>query len=561
MFQEKIKKLIEQNTGIKNPTLEIPPNNDLGDFAFPCFELSKIMKKSGSEIANELSQKLKKPNFIKNINIAGPYINFFINYEKLAKNLLQEIYIKKDSYGKQNIGKNKTIAMDISSPNIAKPLGIGHLRSTVIGASLYKIYKILGYNVVSINHLGDWGTQFGKLIYAYKNWGNTKDLKKDAIKHLLFLYIKFHQEANNNPKLDDLAREEFQKLENKDKKNLELWKEFRKLSLEEFDKIYKILKIKFDSYDGEAFYISKLEKTLETLKKKAETKISEGALIVDLDNYGMPPFFALKSNGTSSYHLRDLAAALYRIDKYRPEKLLYVVGTDQKLHFEQLFRVLDLMKMNKDRFVHVEFGMFAFKDGKMSTRDGKTIALEEVLDESIKLSKKVLEEKKSQVKNIDDTAKKIGVGAVIFNDLSTDRIKNVIFDWSKMLSFDGDSSVYLQYTYVRCHSILEKAKKEQKLSPDINTNFEYKTKEELTLIKQLSLFQGIIIKSAETYKPSYLANYLIDLARAFNEFYNNCRVLSGTECEMKNKILLVFCVSQIIKNGLALLGIETVDKM
>lgn len=561
MFQEKIKKLIEQYTGIKNPIIEIPPNRDLGDFAFPCFELSKTMKKSGPEIAKELACVIKKPSFIKSINIAGPYINFFVNYEKLAKNLLQKIYAEKGSYGKQNIGKNKTIVMDISSPNIAKPLGIGHLRSTVIGGSLYKIYKALGYKTISINHLGDWGTQFGKLIYAYKNWGNLKDLRKDPIKHLLFLYVKFHQEVKDNPKLDDLAREEFQKLENNDKKNLEMWKEFRRLSLEEFDKIYKILKIRFDSYNGEAFYVSKLEKALEVLKKKTETKMSEGALIVDLDDYGMPPFFAIKSNGTSSYHLRDLAAALYRFDQYKPEKLLYVVGIDQKLHFEQLFKVLDLMGMNKNRFVHVDFGMFAFKDGKMSTREGKTIALEEVLDESIKLSKKILEEKKSQIKNIDDTAKKIGIGAVIFNDLSTDRIRNVIFDWSKMLSFDGDSSVYLQYTYVRCCSILEKAKKEQKLSPEINVGFEYKSKEEIALIKQLSLFQEMIIKSAETYKPSYLANYLIDLAKVFNEFYNNCRVLSGTEKEMKNKVLLVFCVSQVIKNGLALLGIETVDKM
>ncbi len=561
MFQEKIKKLIEQYSGIKNPSVELPPNNELGDFAFPCFELSKAMKKSPAEIAIELCQKIKKPIFLKEIKATGPYLNFFIDYNKYAKTLLKEIYTEKNVFGKQNIGKNKTVVMDISSPNIAKPLGIGHLRSTVIGGSLYKIYKNLGYKTISVNHLGDWGTQFGKLIYAYKNWGNVKELKKDAIKHLLFLYVKFHQEAKDNPKLDDLARDEFQKLENNDKKNLELWKEFRKLSLEEFDKIYKMLKIKFDHYDGEAFYISKLESTLKTLKKKTQTVVSEGALIVDLENYGMPPFFAIKSNGTSSYHLRDLAAALYRLEQYKPEKLLYVVGIDQKLHFEQLFRVLDLMGMNKNRFVHVEFGMFAFKDGKMSTRDGKTIALEEVLDESIKLSTKILEEKKSQVKNIDDTAKKIGIGAVIFNDLSTDRARNVIFDWSKMLSFDGDSSVYLQYTFVRCCSILEKAKKEYKLIPDVDINFSFTTKEEINLIKQISLFKEIIIKSAESYRPSHLANYLIELAKIFNEFYNNCRVLSGSEKEMKNKILLVFCVSQVIKNGLELLGIETVDKM
>ncbi|MDD4289745.1 MAG: arginine--tRNA ligase [Patescibacteria group bacterium] len=562
MFEKKIKDLISKTIGIKNLEIEIPPKQELGDYAFPCFELSKKLNKSAQEIANDLAVKIKKPNFVKEIRVLGSYINFFIDYNSISKKIINEILKEKNNFGSQNIGKNRVIVIDFSSPNIAKPLNIGHLRSTVIGNSLYKIYKSLGYKVVGVNHLGDWGTQFGKLIYAYKTWGSSIELKKDPIKHLLDLYVKFHKESKQNSKLDDAARDEFQKLEKRDKKNLELWKTFRSLSLEEFKKIYKILNIKFDSYDGEAFYNSQLEETLKLTKKSLNTKISEGALIVDLEKFKMPPFFLLKSNETSSYHLRDLSAAIYRLKTYKPYKILYVVGCEQELHFKQLFTILDLMKLNKDKFIHVNFGMFSFSDNTMSTREGNIIFLEDVLNKSINLAKKIMADKKSIAKNDNETAKKIGLGAVIFADLSNDRNKNIIFNWNRVLAFDGDTAPYLQYTYVRCLSILEKAKKEYKLTPDIKIDYKLlKEDSEIKIIKDLGNFKNIVIKSAENYKPNIVANYLIDLAKDFNEFYNNIRVISNDINSTKAKVALVLCVSQVIKNGLNLLGISTVNKM
>ncbi|HNZ86194.1 MAG TPA: arginine--tRNA ligase [bacterium] len=562
MFEYKIKKLIENSTEIKNPEIEIPPKHEMGDYAFPCFELSKKLNKPAPEIANKIVSKIKKPSFIKEIKIIGPYINFFIDYASISRKIICDIFKEKNNYGVQNIGKNKTIVIDFSSPNIAKPLNIGHLRSTVIGNSLYKIHKTLGYKVIRVNHLGDWGTQFGKLIYAYKTWSNSKELKKDPIKHLFNLYVKFHKESKLNLNLDDLARNEFQKLEKKDRKNLELWKLFRSLSLEEFKKIYKILNIQFDSYDGEASYVSQSEKTLKIAKKLLNTKISEGALIVDLEKFKMPPFFLVKSNETSSYHLRDLSAALYRLKNYKPYKLLYVVGSEQELHFKQLFKILDLMKLNKNRFFHINFGMFSFSDNTMSTREGNIILLEDVINKSIDLAKKIMQEKNSIAKDDSNIAKKIGIGAVIFGDLSNDRNKNIVFNWSRVLAFDGDTSPYLQYTYVRCLSILKKAKKEQKLIPDTKINYKLlQDSQETKLIKDLSNFKKIIIKSGEEYKPNILANYLIDLAKDFNEFYNNVKVITDDKNSTKAKIALVYCVSQVIKNGLNLLGIETVNKM
>ncbi len=562
MFEDKIKKLISSSTGIKNPEIEIPPNDKMGDYAFPCFELSKKEKKSGPEIAINLENKIKRPNFIKQIKATGPYLNFFIDYNSVSKQIICDIFKEKNNYGAQNIGKNKTIVIDFSSPNIAKPLNIGHLRSTVIGNSLYKIYKSLGYKVIGVNHLGDWGTQFGKLIYAYKTWGNSKELKKDPIKHLFDLYVRFHKESKLNSDLDDFARDEFQKLEKKEKKNLELWKLFRSLSLEEFKKIYKILNIKFDSYDGEAFYNSSIEETLKIAKKSLNTKISSGALIVDLEEFQMPPFFLLKSNETSSYHLRDLSAALYRLKNYKPHKLLYVVGSEQELHFKQLFKVLDLMKLNRDKFIHVNFGMFSFSDNTMSTREGNIIFLEDVLNKSIDLAKKIMIDKKSIAKDDPETAKKIGLGAVIFADLSNDRTKNIVFNWNRVLAYDGDTAPYLQYTYVRCNSILEKAKKEYKITAQEKINFKLlENKSEVKIIKDLSNFKDIIVKSAENYKPNIIANYLIDLAKDFNEFYNNIKVVTDDPDQTKAKIALVYCVSQVIKNGLNLLGIQTVNKM
>ncbi|MDD3284602.1 MAG: arginine--tRNA ligase [Patescibacteria group bacterium] len=557
-FQNEIKNLLKKS-GIKSDIfLEIPPNREMGDYAFTCFNLAKEYKKSPIDIAKNFAEKIPNTCFLEKVEANGPYINFFLNHNYIAKNLLKDIYNKKDKFGSLKLGKNKKITIDFSSPNIAKPFSIGHLRSTVIGNSLYNIFKFIGYNPISINHLGDWGTQFGKLIFAYKKWGSDAELKKDPIKYLLSIYVKFHDKAEKDKTLEDKAREEFKKLENNDKKNLILWKKFRNLSLKEFDKIYKLLNIKFDSYDGEAFYIDKTKNTLKTIKEKIKTEKSEGAEIINLEKYNMPPVLILKSNKTSSYHTRDISTALYRLKKYKPEKLLYVVGSEQKLNFEQLFKVFEMLGFQENKFVHVDFGLFKFKDKKMSTRKGQVIFLEDVINEAIKKAENIIKEKNPNLENKNDVAKKVGIGAIIFGDLKNDRVKNIEFNWDKILSFDGETGPYLQYTYARCCSVISKSN--TKIDTQINFD-KISKKEEIALIKKLNLFEDAITKSANNYKPSYIASYLIDLAKDFNEFYNNCKILSDDKEEVKIRLLLVSSTAQIIKNGLNLLGIETVNKM
>lgn len=557
-FEDKIKSLLK-DIGIKSDIfLETPPRSEMGDYAFTCFDIAKEYQKSPLDIANEFAKKIPHTKYLEKVEANGPYINFFLNYKYIAKNLLKDINSKKDKFGSSKFGKNKKITIDFSSPNIAKPFSIGHLRSTVIGSSLYNIFKFTGYKPIAINHLGDWGTQFGKLIYAYKKWGNNTELTKDPIKYLLSLYVKFHDEAEKDKTLEDKAREEFKKLENDDKANLILWKKFRNLSLKEFDKIYKLLNIKFDSYDGEGFYNSKTKNTLKILKEKIKIEKSEGAEIINLEKYNMPPVLILKSNETSSYHTRDISAALYRLKKYNPEKLLYVVGLEQKLHFEQLFKVLEMLGYDENKFVHIDFGLFRFKTGKMSTRKGQVIFLEDVINEAIVKAEKIIKEKNPGLENKNDVAKKVGIGAIIFGDLKNDRIKNIEFDWDKILSFDGETGPYLQYTYARCCSVI--AKSNTKISEVVDLN-KISKKEEITLIKKLNLFENAITKSSNTYKPSCIASYLIDLAKNFNEFYNNCKILSDDKEETKARLLLVSSTAQIIKNGLKLLGIEVVNKM
>lgn len=538
--------------------ISVPPDPKLGDYAFPCFKLGKNAK----EEAEKLKAKLKLPEFVSKVEVVGPYLNFFLENKRVVEETLSHIYKEQREFGKQNFGRGKTIVMDYSHPNIAKPFGIGHLRSTVIGNSLYQIFRALGYNPIAVNHLGDWGTQFGKLIVAYKKWGDEKELEYEPIKYLLKLYVKFHQEAEKDESLNEQARAAFKRLEDGDKEYLQLWDRFKELSLKEFKRIYDILDVTFDSYHGEAFMEKLVPESIEEIKKKVKVEKSDGALIVNLEKYNLPPLLLLKSDGATTYHSRDIAAILHRIKKYKAHKLIYIVGSEQKLHFQQLFKVFELAGFDKEKFIHVDFGLFRFPEGKMSTRKGQVIFLEEVLNKAIALAEKTIEEKNPSLQNKKEVAVKVGVGAIIFADLSNDRIRDIDFDWNRMLSFEGETAPYLQYTHARACSILRKAVKEHSLGVAPHVNFElFELAEEIAVVKRLYAYPEVIEKAAKSYKPHHLAHYLIGLAQAFNEFYHQCPVLSEDKNKTKARLLLVDCVRQVLENGLNLLGIQAPDEM
>lgn len=564
-MKEQLAKFLARELGLDEQKafsiIEVPPDSKLGDLAFPCFELAKVKKKAPSAIAIELAAELKLPRGFKQVTATGPYLNFFVDTAYLAETVLAKVRKEKENFGRSDIGGKAKVVMDISSPNIAKPFGIGHLRSTVIGTSLYRIHKFFGYKPVSVNHLGDWGTQFGKLMVAFEKWGDDTDLEKEPIRYLLSLYVRFHDEAEKEESLNDLAREKFKKLEGGRKVETALWKKFRELSLEEFKKLYKVLKIDFDYYSGESFYNDKMEKALSWLQKKVSAKISDGALVVDLEAYGMPPVILRKSDGATTYHTRDITAALYRLQELKGDKLIYVVGSEQKLHFQQLFKVLELAGINKEKLIHVDFGLFRFPEGKMSTRKGKVIFLEEVLGKAINSVKKAIEEKNPDLKDKEAVAQMVGVGAIIFGDLSNDRVKNIDFDWDRMLALEGETGPYLQYTHARTCSILRKAVDKQiKVSNKVDFS-QLKTDEEASLIKSIASFQDPLKEVLHSYKPHTIANYLIRFAQAFNEFYHKHQVLSDDEKLTQSRLLLVDCVRQVLKNGLFLLCIEAPEEM
>src|SRR3989338_7378867 len=561
-FKHEIVRLLAKEVSLGHEEISaliaVPPDHKLGDYAFPCFRLGKNPK----EEAEKLKKKLKLPKSFSKVEVSGPYLNFFVNNHFLTEETLTKIYAEKKNYGRNNLGKGKVIVIDFSSPNIAKPFGIGHLRSTVIGNCLYKLHNFLGYKAIGVNHLGDWGTQFGKLIVAYTKWGNETELQQDPIKYLLKLYVRFHDEAERDASLNDLARDEFKKLEDGQKEALRLWELFRELSLAEFKKIYRLLDVEFDSYTGEAFYSNVLGKTIEEVSSRVSTEVSDGALIVNLEKYNMAPVLLRKSNGTTSYHTRDLAAIFYRIQKYKANKLIYVVGQEQKLHFQQLFKVMELMKYDTEMFKHVDFGLFKFPEGKMSTRKGNVIFLEEVLDKAIDLVRKLIEEKNPDLKNKEEVARQVGVGAIIFADLSNDRVRDINFDWDRMLSFEGETGPYLQYTHARACSILRKAESERKMGSSEKVNYDhFQLEEELKVIRQLDKFNAVLKDVLKTYKPHTLARYLLDLAQAFNEFYHQCPVLSDQMQATKARLLLVDCVRQVLANGLNLMGIKAPEEM
>lgn len=555
---EAISKHVDMDIESIEKLIEIPPKSEMGDYAFPCFQLAKAFRKAPNMISEELAGKINNDGFEKIINV-GPYVNFFADKSVFTKNTIEKVLAEGDEYGSSNVGEGKTICVEYSSPNIAKPFHVGHLFTTAIGNSLYKIFKKEGYTVEGINHLGDWGTQFGKLISAYKRWGNEEALEKNAIDELLRIYVKFHDEAEKDPLLEDEGRAYFKALEDGDKEVEALWKRFRDLSLKEFERIYEIFDVKFDSYAGEAFYNDKMDVVVNELKEKNLLVESNGAQVVMLDEYNMPPCIVLKGDGASIYATRDLAAAMYRKKKYDFYKSIYVVGTPQALHFKQVFKVLELAghEWAKD-CVHVGFGLVKFADRKLSTRKGEVILLDDLIKESIDKTLEVINEKNPNLDNKEEVAKKIGVGAVVFTYLKNSREKDIVFDWKEILSFDGETGPYVQYAYARAKSILRRAE-------GISKEVEYSklsSKEEFELVKTLDNFKNQILLALDKLEPSIVTRYTIEVAKAFNKFYNAHSILNLEDEVLKaTRLKLVEASAQVIKNGLDLLGIDVVEKM
>ncbi|MGG7076908.1 arginine--tRNA ligase [Clostridium sardiniense] len=559
IIAELIKQYVDLDVEDIKKLIEIPPKSDMGDYAFPCFQLAKVMRKAPNMIAEELASKINKDGFEKITNL-GPYVNFFVDKASFSKETIEKVIEEGDKYGSSNIGEGKTVCVEYSSPNIAKPFHVGHLCTTAIGNSLYKLFKEEGYNVVGINHLGDWGTQFGKLISAYKRWVDEEALEKDPIAELLRIYVKFHDEAEKDPSLVDEGRLHFKRLEDGEPEETALWKRFRELSLKEFNRVYDLLGIKFDSLAGEAFYNDKMQVVIDELKEKKLLTESNGAQVVMLDEYNMPPCIVLKGDGATIYATRDLAAANYRKNTYDFDKCIYVVGTPQALHFKQVFKTLELAGKDwANDCVHVGFGLVKFPDGGMSTRKGKVILLDDLLNEAIAKTLEIINEKNPELENKEEVAKKIGIGAVVFTYLKNSREKDIIFDWKEILSFEGETGPYVQYSYARGNSILERA-------GDVDlTNVDYSkldSKEEFELIKALESFKKNIHLAIEKLEPSVVTRYVVDVAKSFNKFYNAHSVLNLEDEELKKaRLALVKASLQVIKNGLGLIGIEVVEKM
>ncbi|MBT2641385.1 arginine--tRNA ligase [Bacillus sp. ISL-41] len=540
--------------------IEKPKFLQQGDLAFPCFQLAKTMRKPPFEIAKELSLRLQSrvDEPFDRFEAVGGYVNAFLNKSKVAKELLNEIQQKKNHYGDSDIGESQTITIDLSSPNIAKPFSMGHLRSTVIGNSLSLIYEKCGYRTVKINHLGDWGTQFGKLITAYKLWGNEEKVKAEPIQELLALYIKFHEAAESQPQLEQEGRDWFRRLENGDPEALRLWKWFKDESLKEFKKIYNLLEIEFDSYAGEAFYNDKMEPIVEMLREKGLLDESDGAQVVKLDDIELPPCLITKSDGATLYATRDLAAAMYRFEEYSFVKSIYVVGNEQSLHFKQIKAVLEKMGFPlADGITHIPFGMM-LKDGKkMSTRKGKVVLLEDVLKDSIQLAERNIEEKNPSLVNKIDVAKMIGTGAVVFHDLKNFRMNDIEFSLDEMLKVEGETGPYVQYTNTRAQSLLKKvAFQDESVNEDTNLA----AVAEWPVITELQIFPDTIKKAVERNDPSLVAKYVLNLSQAFNKYYGEVRIL-GNDAEKNARLQLVHAVSIVLEEGLRILGIKAPKEM
>lgn len=573
-ISEQIAKTIENVESKEIYTyIEVPKDTKNGDYAFPCFRLAKTLRKSPPEIANQIKEKLEengisKSEIIKKVEIAGGYLNFYISSKIFTKEVLEQIS-NNEKFGiepEDDKNKEKNIVIDYSAPNIAKPFHIGHLRSTVIGAALYNIYKYLGYNVTGINHLGDYGTQFGKLIEGYKRWGKEYDIDSDPINELTKIYIRINTACKEDEQILQACRDNFKKLEDGDSYCVEIWKKFRELSLKEFQRVYNLLGSTFDSWNGEAFYSDKMQEVIEILEKSGKLKESQGAKIVELEEQGInTPCIIVKSNGSSTYATRDLAAILYRARNYNFDKALYVTSYEQVLHFKQVFATAKYLGLD-EKYIkgleHVSFGMVLLPTGKMSTREGNIVKLEELLNEAIERAKEIIEQKNPELENKEEVAKKVGIGAIIFNDLSNSRVKDEVFDWNNILNFQGETGPYIQYTYVRTKSVLEKAGiKIDNISFNMLNFDSLEDTYSQNIIKLLYDFHNILIQVTEKNEPSILSRYLIELAKAYSVFYNENRIMVEDVNIKNSRIYLTFAVGKVLKIGANLLGIEMPEKM
>ncbi len=535
-------------------SIALPPNTEMGDYALPCFRFAKVMRKSPVSIAQALAAEYPADDVIERAEAVNGYVNFTVNKAALARETIDEALKKGALYGSSNEGSGKTVCIDYSSVNIAKPFHIGHLSTTAIGSALYKIFNFLGYKAVGINHLGDYGTQFGKLICAYKHWGNRDEVEKGGIHAINDLYVRFNSEADEE--MEREAREYFRLIESGDKEANELFDWFKDLTLKYVKTIYEKLNVKFDSYAGERFYTDKMESVIDELREKGLLKESEGAQIVDLEQYGMPPCLILRSDGASLYATRDLAAAIYRKNTYDFYKCLYVVAYQQNLHFKQVFKVLELMgrEWAKD-LVHVAYGMVSLEDGAMSTRKGKVVWLEDVISRCVEKAYGIISEKNPDLENKEDVAEKVGVGAVIFGALYNSKIKDIVFSYDKVLSFEGETSVYVQYTCARANSVIEKG----------GVPAEYKVAEllpqEAEVVKAISAFPQAVKDAAEKYEPSIVARFAVDLAQKFNKFYFDCKILTAEGDKKDFRLALTAAALTALKNALGLLGIGVPEKM
>ena len=570
-FKKEIAEIIAKNLeGLTEDEIksmiEIPQDQSMGDYAFPCFRLAKTMRKAPNLIAAELAEKLQGEKLFSEVSPVNAYVNMFVSREEMMKSTVSEVLEEKENFGRSDIGGNKKVIVEFSSPNIAKPFHIGHIRSTVIGNSLSKIYDALGYDVFKINHLGDYGTQFGKMICAYRRWGNREDVINSPIKTLLGYYTKFHVEVEEHPELEDEARAIFTKLEQGSKEEVELWQWFREESLKEFQRVYDMLGIEFDSYNGESFYSDKMPRFEKELSDKGLLQESNGAQVVDLEEYKLGTALIKKSDGSSLYITRDIAAAVYRKENYDFYKNIYVVATQQNLHFQQLFKIIELMGYDwANQCVHVPFGMVRLEEGTMSTRHGRVVFLEDVLNGAIEKTREIIEEKNPNIENLEEITSQVGIGAVVFNELSNNRIKDYTFKWDQILNFDGETGPYVQYTHARCASLLRKAGENivAKAQDPKNVDFALLAKSDSAyeLTKLIYAFPGVVEQAGEKYEPSIITRHIIDIAQCFNKFYHDEHIIVDDEVEKTSKIALVIATKRVIATGIGLLGMKAPERM
>ena len=570
-FKEKIAGIIAKTIPDADPEMvrdivEVPQDQKMGDYAFPCFRLAKIFRKAPQMIAADIAEGIKGDPLFEKVEQVNAYVNMFLSKEQIIRPTLTAA-LKGDRFGTDTSGEGRTIVIDFSSPNIAKPFHIGHIRSTVIGNSIYKIYSALGYNVVRTNHLGDYGTQFGKMICAYRHWGNDDDVNRDPIRTLLSYYTRFHEEAEKDPSLDEEARKTFYDLEHGGEDELRLWQWFTDFSLKEFNRVYDLLDIDFDAYDGESMYSDMMQQHIDTLRDKGLLIESQGANVVMLDQFDLPPALITKSDGTTLYCTRDIATAVYRKEHYDFYKNIYVVASQQNLYFKQLWKVLELMGFEwAEDCVHVPFGMVSLEEGTMSTRKGRVVFLEDVLLQAIEKTKIIIAEKNPDADQdmIDSVARDVGVGAVVFNELSNNRIKDYVFKWDQVLNFDGETGPYVQYTHARCSSVLRKAGEETVRAAESvdDLDLKYLTSDSAyTLIKLINAYPQVIHDAADRYEPSIVTRHIIEVAQAYNKFYHDEHILTDNEDEKNAKIALTIAARNTVRNGLALLGVKAPERM